>query len=223
MPKAQEPPLEQQIEDLSREVDRLREILADYSTVRRPGRPEGGAWERAETALEVIQELNTMLPLEQRWAVNQSLLNTYLGVVREVAKRLLIDRKAEIDAINHALPLPPHRQNLGNDFYGLRQQLDKRLNQKRMERKQAGIDPELMQQFADLLERSKAEPQIHDPTASNLLRQIREAKGLTQRAIGQQINQPQSVIAALEGGKRTLTRNLLLRYAHWINSALLLD
>lgn len=213
---ANEPPLEQQVVALSQEIDHLRDILAGYSTVRRAGRPEGEAWERAEAILALIKALNAALPPQDQWAITQSLLSGRLGLHRGTMKRLYADRQAEIEAINQSLPLPPHRQNFGHDFDGLRQQLEARLKEQQAKQQQSVLASGLLQQFIALLERSQTETQIRDPLAAALLRQLREAKGYSQRGLGQALEQPQSVIAALENGKRTLTRKMLQRYAQWL-------
>lgn len=203
-------------EALIAENERLRATLTAYTTVRSPGRPEGEAWERAATAWELLQRLNATLPPDQQWAMNQTLLSRRLGVKQDIAKQFLSKHQTAITAFNAALPRPAQRQNLGHDFEGLRQQLEDRLQAKQLAQQRSPLDAALQQQFLALLERSQRERQIRDPLAVTLLRQVRTAKGLTQKDLGQVLGQPQSVIAALEHGSRTLTPKLLKRYAQWL-------
>lgn len=126
------------------------------------------------------------------------------------------EHQTAVADLNAALPLPPHRQNLGHDFEGLRQQVEARLKAKQLAQQRSALEPHLQQQFLALWERSQRERQIRDPLAVTLLRQLREAKGLTQKEMGQVLRQPQSVLAALENGSRTLIQKLLRRYAQWL-------
>lgn len=155
-----------------------------------------------------------MLPPDQQWVMNQTLLSRRLGVKQDVVKQFLSEHQTAIAAFNASLPLPPQRQNLGHGFDRLRQQLEARLKAKQLAQQRSALEPHLQQQFLALLERShQHERQSRDPLAINLLRQVRVVKGFSQKALGQVLGQPQSTIAALEHGSRTLTQKLLKPYA----------